>query len=349
MSYADDIKTFLAENPETMYHRNEIGGALMHIPAASVDSTLSALVARKEILKPRTAYFQHKSEMCAWENTSATPTVRICALLMARGPQSERAIQKNCPDIKQMRTVLFDMGQGGHIHNGGDGVWAIGRNPRAPTGPRPPINARGIHRAWDGRRETNTTVEAAIERDVSAEAASEVHEAIATPTLTADEPDVSAVSETPAPEIGPALEMLPSIGADYMISDQETLQRLAEAQPIGINRIPILDEIIQKVDSLLKTPLEDIMKADVIKLHAQEETAQPPVGSSNVAEIAGGIEKVTRGFGNGGGGVMMREPTVIFSLRTDELEIEIGGDDERALTAIRAVLQSLTLSKANAE
>jgi hypothetical protein len=301
MSYADDIKTFLAENPDKSFHRNDIIGALTHIPSASVDSTLSALAARKEIRKPRKAYFQHKdtSDLAPWEVTTATHTARINALLKARGPQSERAIQYACPDIRQMRSVLFDMGQGGHIHNKGDNIWALGVNPRAPVGPRPPINSRGVHRGWDDRRVTSTTVEAAIE------------------------PDVSAASESLAPEIGPA--------------------------PVfEFNRIPSVDSIIESIHAQPIIPVEEPMKSTVIKLHAEHQAAQQSQ-QPFADEIADGIEKVAKVFGNGGGGVMIGEPAVIFSLLTDELEIEIGGDDERALTAIRAVLASLTLRKVDAE
>lgn len=215
MSHESDILTFLAAAPNRVFHRSDICGELIHISPACIDTALSKLVRKQEILKPKTAYFQHKPEdgqtvtpvKQPWEDTTATKTARIVALLKARGPvMHARHIQKACPDIHPMSSVLSDMGRGGHVHSQGDGFWALGLNPRAPKGPTPVVNRWGMRRP-DELRPSSTEIpsEASETREAETSATSEVPPEARAPESVADVPDESAVSETPAPEIGPAL------------------------------------------------------------------------------------------------------------------------------------------------
>jgi hypothetical protein len=106
--------------------------------------------------------------------------------------------------------------------------------------------------------------------------------------------------------------------------------------------------VIVQAPATIEHP-EEVMIATVTKLHAQPEVAQQESQAKVADEVMSGVEKVENEFGGGGGGISLDDRMVIFSLKTDELSIDIDGDDERALTAIRAVLASLTLSKTSAQ
>lgn len=211
MSIESDIVACLeSRNGET--DLLTILATLTHYSQGSVQVALSAMVkAGTHICRPRKAVYalvkQDDSKPEPWQMTSATKTARIVALLKARGPvMHARHIQKACPDIHPMSSVLSDMGRGGHVHSQGDGFWALGLNPRAPKGPTPVVNRWGMRRP-DELRPSSTEIpsEASETREAETSATSEVPPEARAPESVADVPDESAVSETPAPEIGPAL------------------------------------------------------------------------------------------------------------------------------------------------
>lgn len=90
------------------------------------------------------------------------------------------------------------------------------------------------------------------------------------------------------------------------------------------------------------------MSATVTRLHAEPAPRAPETGGAEqpfIAQIRDVVAQVLAEFGGGGGGGGADEPMVIFSLRTDDLEIEITGNDLRALKAIKGVLHVLPESE----
>lgn len=307
MSHEADVLAFLEALPGTKLHQVDIIGGLPHIGPSAVDAILRSLAKRDLVTKVSKAVYQHKDlEAIApmWENTNATHATRINALLVARGPLSERAIQHACPDIRGLNSVLFALGQGGHVHNKGDKVWAVGVNPRAPVGPRKPINSMGVHRGWDERRAPITPVEAVEPREASADATSEKPTEARADVCAGDAPDESAAGKTPAPEISPApASDIPWVGGGGQFDNIDDLIK-ANAGPIQINRIPTIQII---------PPME----ADM----TDTDTKEPAVGEK--AQAATDM------------------PTAVFRVDMPGLCIDIHGEAKAVMQAVAAIEKTL--------
>lgn len=309
MSHESDIKGYLEDRPTAKVHETEIMGALPYIGQAAVHAVLVSLAKRGEITKVRTAVYQHKPADAPAPDKSPWLAEGLAPYQRAR-----LYIEANGPPRKSaLVTMLARFGDDALrrvTSMCSEGMIHIGEDDRVHLG-RSPKQPTAPRKHWDPRR-GDRPLPPATKTPAEEEKPREA--------------SADATSEEPA-----------ETRVDACAGDAPDESATGESPAPEIGPAP----------ATIEQP-ENTMKANVIELHAQQEQPDPAAGRPET-EIADGIEKVATGFGNGGGGVMMREPTVIFSLRTDELEIEIGGDDERALTAIRAVLSSLTLSKASAE
>lgn len=213
MSHEDDVKAFLADRPTAKVHQIDIIGGLPHIGPAAIESLLRSMSKRGVIAKVSKAVYQHKDEAqqpaaskqppaAPWLADELAPYQRTRLFIEANGPPKKHALLNMLARfVNGSVRVLGAMVVEGAVHQTDDGRIALGRNPKMPAIPRYRDPARGPKPLPPAK---NTPVEAEERREASAEAASEVQEAIATPTLAADEPDASAVGTTPAQEIGPA-------------------------------------------------------------------------------------------------------------------------------------------------
>lgn len=234
MSLESDILSFLAESPSKAYHRVDVIAAMPHMGPAHVDGVLSSLAKRGLILKPKTAYCQHKpgagkspeqqkqeQPPMLWRADGLLPFQRVRLYIEANGAAKKGALcVMLAPFVDQAVRAINSMAAEGMIHARSDELMVLG--------PSPKINP--IRRAWDPRRGSPPDKpndpraerrEGDSDKDVQTTAPVELLKANA------------AEAESPATEIGPS---------------PATIEHPEESMPEPTN--PDDDRDAEKVDTL---------------------------------------------------------------------------------------------------
>jgi hypothetical protein len=313
MSQESDILSFLADSPFTVHHRVDIIAAMSHMGPAHVDGVLSSLAKRGLILKPKTAHYQHKPEAGTPPNDQKpeSPSMSWRADGLLPFQRVRLYIEANGPAKKGALCVML--------------APFVDQAVRA-------INAMAVEGMIHARADELMVL--------------------------GPSPKINPARRAWDPRRGSPPDKPNNPRAERREGDSDKdVRTTAQVELLKANAAeaesPAQDQF--PAPATIEQP-EEVMTASVTQLHSRPapslpEPNDPDSAPAVVEEVTGGIEKVSRAFGGGGGGIMRDGPVVVFSLLTEELEIEISGDDERALTAIRAVLAVLTLLtlKANAQ
>lgn len=335
MSIESDIIAVIESKGEAV-DRLSIMSVLGHYSQGHIDVALSGMTRRGLLTRVKTGVYAldaapKKNDVVAWLVDGIAPYQRVMRYLEAKGPTRRQALcVMLSPFSDAPQRVVVEMIGSGTVHQNNDGRIEIGKNPKAPSSAAP-------KHSWNNLRAPTTSTKNTSEapRQVSAETTSEQPSEARAADSAGDAPDESAAPESPASGIGQMPAPDESIGA-VAVSTWENWKDLHNQLPEPVQEVADEGEKINTAEEPEKTMprLHAVPKEEIEGILDRVEKAIA-VSDRDMAETE---------FKGGGGGHDL-EPVIIFSMHTEEMRIDIDGDDDRTLDVIRGVLASLATCK----